>query len=110
MKIVYLLFLDPDHNHYRFYRLALAPGARAVHKLWGRVGDYVTEKWEILPSHQEAEKHFARVEKDKRREGYREADEKVLPKNFFLYIPATGTERPEDGQLSWLDPEGEPSV
>jgi len=105
MKILYLLYLDPDQNNYRFYRLALPPGSKAVHKLWGRVGEYVTEKWEELPTRKEAEAHFEQVAKEKRREGYRDADQHVLPKNFFLYTPppAAATERPADGQLSFLD-------
>lgn len=108
MKIVYLLKIDSTANEYRFHRLALPPDGRAVHRLWGRMHEYLTERWEEFATPEAASKHFNKVVREKEREGYKKTDEHVLPKNFFLYVekPAEATERPPDGQLNWLSGDG----
>jgi predicted DNA-binding WGR domain protein len=106
MKIIYLLKIDSDANEYRFYRLALPPDGRVVHKLWGRVHEHGTEHWDDQLTPAAALKEFNRTLREKKTEGYVEADEKVLPKNWHIYMPkpAEAVERPADGQLSWIDP------
>lgn len=105
MKITYLLRIDAEANEYRFYRLALPPDGRVVHKLWGRVHEFGTERWHDCGTPDAAEKEFKRCLREKQTEGYTITDEKVLPKNFKLYVEAEppATERPADGQLSLFE-------
>lgn len=101
IRKVVLQHIDPDKNQYRFYRLILPAGSRSVIKQWGRVHDHLTEYIEEFTTRQEAVEHFDSLEKEKRKDGYIDADDKVLPKNYRIYIPqAQKTMQSIDGQLS----------
>lgn len=69
MKIIYLLKIDSQANEYRFHRLALPPDGRVVHRLWGRMHEYLTERWEEFATPEAASKHFNKVVREKEREG-----------------------------------------
>lgn len=101
MKQVFLSKVDADKNEYRFYRMVLPPGSLAFLRHWGRIGDYIHEKWDTFPTREAAEKALARAEKEKRREGYSTADKGVFPKNYMFYAPPDKTEEP-GGQLTFL--------
>lgn len=105
MKQIYLSKIEPESNTYKFYRLLLPPGSKALLVQWGRIGDYVTEKWAQFATAEAAQTQFGKLDREKRREGYRDADQKVMPKNYLFYQPPTGTVKPDDGQLSFLGEE-----
>lgn len=101
MREITLANIDPDKNEYRFYRLALPEGSLELFRQWGRIGDYINEKWDTFSDRSAAEKAFKAAEKEKRREGYVTADHGVFPKNYMFYAPPDKTEEP-GGQLSFL--------
>ena len=101
MQQLILANIDPDKNEYRFYRLVLPPGSLALLRQWGRLGDYIHEKWDVFTDRAATEKAFSAAEREKRREGYIDADKSVFPKNYMFYAPPDKTEEP-GGQLSFL--------
>lgn len=102
MRETFLARIDQEANEYRFYRLLLPPGSRALLKQWGRIGDYVVEDWEVIPDHETGVKLFEKILAAKKREGYVLSDEKVLPKEYRKYVRPVGAQSP-DGQLSFLE-------
>lgn len=102
MKDVYLAKINPDQNEYRMYRLCLPEQSRELLQQWGRIGDYVYEKWDGFDSHNEALKQFERLEKAKRSEDYITADQAVMPRNHLFYEQPEGAME-AGGQLSFFE-------
>lgn len=102
MRETFLARIDQDKNEYRFYRLVLPPGSRALLKQWGRIGDYVVEDWEVIPDHETGVKLYEKIIAAKQAEGYSVSSDKVLPKNYRKHEHPTGQREP-GGQLSFLE-------
>ena len=67
--------VDPAQNMARFYGLSLQPtlfGEVSVVRAWGRIGTHGRMKIDSYPTGEGAAAAFARLEKAKRRRGYRE--------------------------------------
>ncbi|WFU05889.1 WGR domain-containing protein (plasmid) [Rhizobium sp. CB3171] len=68
---------DPAQNVRRFYTLAIQPnlfGGVAVVRHWGRIGTNGQEKIETYDEPQAAEAAYGRLERVKRRRGYKELE------------------------------------
>jgi len=102
MQDIYLAKVNPDKNEYRFYRLCLPTNSTDLLQQWGRVGDYIYEKWDGFDSHQAAQVQLEKLTKSKRREGYTLADRSVMPRNHLFYERPTGS-MDGDGQLTLFD-------
>lgn len=99
MRETFLARINQEKNEYRFYRLLLPPGSRALLKQWGRINDYVVEDWELIPDHESGVKLFEKILAGKQKEGYAISDWGVMPKEYRKYVrPAEY----ECGQLSFL--------
>lgn len=105
MKFIEIILarIDQDANEYRFYRLVLPPGSRALLRQWGRINDYVNEKWDVYADQKSAIEAYEKAEYEKRREGYTTAEQSVFPKNYLFYHPQAQTQVKPDGQLSLFD-------
>jgi|JYMV01.1.fsa_nt_gi predicted DNA-binding WGR domain protein len=102
MNDLYLAKVNPESNEYRMYRLCLPEQSYELLQQWGRIGDYIYEKWDIFTSHAAAKKQFDKLESSKRAEGYITADRAIMPRNHIFYE----TEKKAvdaDGQLSFLN-------
>lgn len=72
---VHLRRIDPSHNMRRFYGLAIQPtlfGGASVIRHWGRIGTSGQSKIETFDSEQDAARAATRLQKAKRRRGYRD--------------------------------------
>lgn len=72
---VHMRRTDPAHNMRRFYRLAIQPtlfGGASVIRNWGRIGTNGQSMMETFDEAEEATRAMARLERTKRRRGYRE--------------------------------------
>jgi len=103
MQQIILAKIDQDANEYRFYRLVLPPGSRALLRQWGRINDYLNEKWDICADRKAALAAYEKAEHEKRREGYTTAEQSVFPKNYMFYHEPAKTLAQPDGQLSLFD-------
>ena len=73
---VHLHRIDPSRNMRRFYTLAIQPtlfGGASVIRNWGRIGTSGQSKMETFDSDGEAATASTRLERAKRRKGYRES-------------------------------------
>ena len=84
MQQIILAKIDQDANEYRFYRLVLPPGSRALLRQWGRINDYLNEKWDVYADRKAAVAAYEKAEHEKRREGYTTAEQSVFPKNYMF--------------------------
>lgn len=72
---VHLRRIDPSQNMRRFYVLAIQPtlfGGASVIRNWGRIGTNGQLKIETFDSNYDAETAAMRLQKAKRRRGYRD--------------------------------------
>lgn len=72
---VHLRRIDPLQNMRRFYVLAIQPtlfGGASVIRHWGRIGTNGQSKIETFDSNHDAETAAMRLQKTKRRRGYRD--------------------------------------
>jgi predicted DNA-binding WGR domain protein len=68
--------IDPARNMRRFYTLAIQPtlfGGASVIRNWGRIGAGGQSMMETFDAIEEADGAFDRLERSKRRRGYRDA-------------------------------------
>ncbi len=107
MKLIEIILarIDQDANEYRFYRLVLPPGSRALLRQWGRINEYINEKWDVFADRKSALEAYEKTEREKRHEGYTVADRSVFPKNYMFYHPQAQTQVKPDGQLSLFEDE-----
>ena len=103
MQEIIMVRIDQDANEYRFYRLVLPPASRALFRQWGRINEYVNEKWDVCPDRKSALEAYEKAQQEKRREGYTIADRSVFPKNYMFYHPSAKSLIQPDGQLSLFD-------
>ncbi|ETR79471.1 WGR domain-containing protein [Camelimonas fluminis] len=69
--------IEPDLNMRRFYALALQPtlfGGASLIRNWGRIGTNGQSMMETFDEPEEATAALGRLERTKRRRGYRDAD------------------------------------
>jgi len=74
---VHLRRIDPTHNMRRFYTLAIQPtlfGGASVIRNWGRIGTSGQSMMETYDSADEAQTAAMRLERTKRRRGYRDSE------------------------------------
>ncbi len=74
---VHLRRIDPSRNMRRFYTLAIQPtlfGGASIIRNWGRIGTNGRLMVETFDSDGEATSASIRVERAKRRKGYRDGD------------------------------------
>lgn len=74
---VYLRRIDPSQNMRRFYMLAIQPtlfGGASVIRNWGRIGANGQSMMETFDNAAEAETAFIRLERTKRRRGYKDSN------------------------------------
>lgn len=102
MRDLFLAKIKPEANEYRMYRLCLPDKSCELLQQWGRIGDYIYEKWDKFGSYIEAQKQFEKLEKAKRQEGYTTAERSVMPRNHIFYEVNMRTME-TDGQLSFLN-------
>lgn len=72
----YLERVDPARNMARFYALSAQPnlfGELCLIRRWGRIGTCGRDKIETFPGTAELAQAWMRIERQKRRRGYREA-------------------------------------
>ncbi|GLS35283.1 WGR domain-containing protein [Mesorhizobium tianshanense] len=72
---VHLHRIDPSQNMRRFYSLAIQPtlfGGASVMRNWGRIGTNGQSMMETFDQAEEATIAMARLQRTKRRRGYRE--------------------------------------
>lgn len=72
---VYLRRIDPSQNMRRFYTLAIQPtlfGGASLVRSWGRIGTNGQSMMETFDRLEEADGAFVRLERTKRRRGYRD--------------------------------------
>ncbi|WLE00502.1 WGR domain-containing protein (plasmid) [Agrobacterium leguminum] len=72
---IYLRRIDPSQNMRRFYVLAIQPtlfGGASVIRNWGRIGTNGQSKIETFDSDHDAATAAMRLQKAKRRRGYRD--------------------------------------
>jgi predicted DNA-binding WGR domain protein len=73
---VHLRRIDPSRNMRRFYTLAIQPtlfGGASVIRNWGRIGTNGQSMMETFDIDGDAAKAFIRLERAKRRRGYRDS-------------------------------------
>lgn len=73
---VHLRRIDPSQNMRRFYTLAIQPtlfGGASVIRNWGRIGTNGQSMMETLDSDDDAASASFRLERAKRRKGYRDS-------------------------------------
>lgn len=73
---VHLRRIDPSRNMRRFYTLAIQPtlfGGASVIRNWGRIGTNGQSKVETFDSDGDAASASFRLERAKRRKGYRDS-------------------------------------
>jgi len=73
---VHLRRLDSSRDMRRFYILAIQPtlfGGASVIRNWGRIGASGQSKMETFDSHDDATDASSRLERAKRRRGYRDS-------------------------------------
>ena len=74
---VHLKRIDPEQNMRRFYCLTVQPtlfGGASLIRDWGRIGTRGQTMMETFDDAEEADKAFDRLERAKRRRGYRDAN------------------------------------
>ncbi|AZO18883.1 WGR domain-containing protein [Mesorhizobium sp. M2A.F.Ca.ET.043.05.1.1] len=74
---VYLRRIDPSQNMRRFYALAIQPtlfGGASVIRNWGRIGSNGQSMVETFDSEDDAATASIKLERAKRRRGYRACD------------------------------------
>ncbi|MFG1316391.1 WGR domain-containing protein [Xanthobacter autotrophicus] len=74
---VHLRRIDPAQNMRRFYALAIQPtlfGGASVIRNWGRIGSNGQAMMQTFDRPDEADDALIRLERSKRRRGYRDAD------------------------------------
>ena len=72
---VHLCRIDPGQNMRRFYTLAIQPtlfGGASVIRNWGRIGSNGQTKVETFDAQEDAHMALSRLERAKRRRGYRD--------------------------------------
>lgn len=77
---VHLKRVDPEQNMRRFYCLTVQPtlfGGASLIRDWGRIGTRGQTMMETFDEADDADKAFNRLERAKRRRGYRDAGAKV---------------------------------
>jgi predicted DNA-binding WGR domain protein len=75
---VHLRRIDPEQNMRRFYTLAIQPtlfGGASVIRNWGRIGTSGQSMMETFDSSEDAVSASTRLERSKRRRGYRDPGE-----------------------------------
>lgn len=75
---VHLRRIDPSKNMRRFYMLAIQPtlfGGASIIRNWGRIGTNGQSMMKTFDSEEDAVSASTRVERSKRRRGYRDSDE-----------------------------------
>ncbi|TIU63358.1 MAG: WGR domain-containing protein [Mesorhizobium sp.] len=73
---VHLHRIDPSRNMRRFYMLAIQPtlfGGASVIRNWGRIGTNGQSMMETFDSEDDAASASMRLERTKRRKGYRDS-------------------------------------
>ena len=73
---VHLKRVDPEQNMRRFYCLTVQPtlfGGASLIREWGRIGTRGQTMMETFDEADDADKAFDRLERAKRRRGYRDA-------------------------------------
>ncbi|RWB93477.1 MAG: WGR domain-containing protein [Mesorhizobium sp.] len=73
---VHLRRIDPTQNMRRFYVLAIQPtlfGGASVIRNWGRIGTNGQSMVQTFDQSEEADSALVRLERSKRRRGYRDA-------------------------------------
>jgi len=103
MQEIIMVRIAQDANEYRFYRLVLTPGSRTLFRQWGRINEYINEKWDVFADRKAALAAYEKAEHEKRREGYTTAEQSVFPKNYMFYHEPAKTLAQPDGQLSLFD-------
>ncbi len=71
---LYVERVDPDRNMARFYTLAIQPtlfGGASVIRNWGRIGSNGQTMMETFDSQEDADTALSRLERTKRKRGYR---------------------------------------
>lgn len=74
---VHLRRIDTTRNMRRFYTLAIQPtlfGGASVIRIWGRIGTNGRSKMETFDSEDDAATASMRLDRDKRRRGYRDCE------------------------------------
>jgi predicted DNA-binding WGR domain protein len=74
---VHLRRIDPAQNMRRFYTLAIQPtlfGGASFIRNWGRIGNSGQSMMETFDSDDDAARASFRLERAKRRKGYRDSD------------------------------------
>jgi predicted DNA-binding WGR domain protein len=74
---VHLRRIDPSRNMRRFYTLAIQPtlfGGASVIRSWGRIGTNGRSKMETFDSEDDAATASIRLDRVKRRRGYRDRE------------------------------------
>ncbi|MFH1554703.1 MAG: WGR domain-containing protein [Ancylobacter novellus] len=74
---VHLRRIDPTQNMRRFYALAIQPtlfGGASVIRNWGRIGSNGQAMMQTFDRPDEADDALRRLERSKRRRGYRDVD------------------------------------
>lgn len=77
---VHLKRVDPEQNMRRFYSLTVQPtlfGGASLIRDWGRIGTRGQTMMETFDEADDADKALNRLERAKRRRGYRDAGAKV---------------------------------
>lgn len=72
---IHLFRIDPSQNMRRFYTLAIQPtlfGGASVVRNWGRIGTHGQSMMETFDSDRDAVSASGRLERTKRRRGYRD--------------------------------------
>jgi predicted DNA-binding WGR domain protein len=72
---VHLHRIDPERNMHRFYLLSVQPtlfGGVSVIRNWGRIGSSGQTMVQTFEAEDDAAAALLRVEREKRRKGYRE--------------------------------------
>lgn len=103
MQQVTLARINQDANEYRFYRLVLPTGSQSLLRQWGRINEYVYEKWDEYSSYESALETFKKTEQTKRQEGYISADNSVFPRSYIFYSVPVEAPVEANGQLNLFD-------
>ncbi len=79
---IHLHRIDPGRNMRRFYVLSMQPtlfGGAALVRTWGRIGTGGQSRIETFDRQTDTATAFIRLERTKRRRGYRDAALSLLP-------------------------------
>jgi predicted DNA-binding WGR domain protein len=79
---IHLRRIDPDRNMRRFYALSVQPtlfGGASLVRAWGRIGTSGQSLIETFDHPVDTVSAFVRLERTKRRRGYRDAPRTTLP-------------------------------